>query len=343
MSSPARTLPSVNPERVRCAIFIRTDRLGETLLNLPAMAALRAALPRATLIALVHEQLVPIFSSIPWIHEAIAYRPGPRSHWWLRTLRLQRRLQALRCDLAIVSNPSKELHAAVWLARIPWRVGYYRKWGGLLTHRLEDRKALGERHEVEYNLDLVRTLGFPTELSSWKLPQWPQERTEMLAMLREQGIGPAEPFVAVHPWTSNSLKQWPAERYRALIQRIAHNPALRIVIIGGLEERRGVSDVVPADVPIVDAVGRLTLRQLAELLRMSRLLVSNDSGPVHVAAAVGTKVVALFGSAEPASGPHRWGPWGEDHVVIWKPSMAAITVEEVCATVQRALRMSPAA
>lgn len=329
--------PSMKENTLRSAVFIRTDRLGETVLNLPAMAALRHAAPHATLTVVVHEDLAPVFSAIPWINRTIAYRPEPHRPWWMRALRLQQQLRPLDCDVAIVSNPSKELHLAVWLARIPWRVGYRRKWGGLLTHGLEDRKALGERHEVEYNLDLVRALGFPTETVVCRLPEWPRERGEVLAALREQGIGASDAFLAVHPWTSNPLKQWPAERYRALIHRIVQDLGLRVVIIGGHAERAGAPEVLPAKLPVVDLVGRLTLPQLAELLRCSRALVSNDSGPVHVAAAVGTPTIALFGAQDPATGPRRWGPWGEGHLVIWKPSMDAISVDEVLTTVRRAL------
>ena len=332
------TTSFLDSERLHSVVFIRTDRLGETLLNLPAMAALRAALPHARLTVLVHEDLVPIFSAIPWIDQAIAYHPGPRSRWWIRALRLQRKLRSLQSDLAVVSNPSKELHLAVWLARIPWRVGYRRKWGGLLTHRLEDRKALGERHEVEYNLDLVRTLGLPTAATVSKLPQWSREHAEVIAKLQEQGVGAAEPFVAVHPWTSNPLKQWPAERYRLLIQRLAQELTLRVVIIGGPAERAGLPDVLPVKLPVIDLVGRLSLRQLVELLRCARALVSNDSGPVHVAAAAGTRTIVLFGTSDPASGPKRWGPWGEGHTVISKPSMDAITVDDVTHALRRLLQ-----
>src|SRR3989338_8003927 len=145
--------------RARRILFVRTDRLGETLPNLPAGAGLKHALPPAALTLLVQPTLQPLLSRIPAIDDVIPYPPLPAAPWWGRAFRLGRMLRPFRFDMALVSNPKKELHLAMRVAGIPCRVGYGRKWGWLLTHRLQDRKALGERHEVEYNLDLVRALG----------------------------------------------------------------------------------------------------------------------------------------------------------------------------------------
>ena len=323
---------------MRRAIFIRTDRLGETLLNLPAVAALQQALPNASVALLVNPELQPLFEGVPGLGPVLAAPPdqSPRA-WWVRAWRLGRLLRAGRFDAAVVSNPRKELHLAVWLARIPIRVGYGRKWGCLLTHPLPDRKALGERHEVEYNLDLVRALGFPTTARPWTFPAFSREQAELPPALGGQGLQLSGPFIAVHPWSSHALKEWPAERYQALIRRLANELAVRIVVVGGADARTRVSAVLPDPRAAVDAVGRLSLRQLAALLQCARLLISNDSGPVHLAAALATPTVALFGGTNPGTSPRRWGPWGGGHTVIWKPSIAAIGVEEVFEAVCRQL------
>jgi ADP-heptose:LPS heptosyltransferase len=224
------------------------------------------------------------------------------------------------------------------LAGIRWRVGYNRKWGRLLTHRLDDRKALGERHEVEYNLDLVRALGLPTQTPQWHLPRFSHEQAEVFQLLEQAGMKRSERFIAVHPWTSNPRKQWPPERYLALMRLIAERRSERIVVIGSPEERHRASALLPAGAPVVNLVGRLALKPLAALLQCARTLVSNDSGPVHLAAAVGTPTVVLFGTTDAATGPQRWGPWGNNHTVIWKPSMEAISVEEVFTALQDCLQ-----
>jgi lipopolysaccharide heptosyltransferase II len=313
---------------VRRILFLRTDRLGETLLNLPAIAALRQALPHASLTLAAHPELEPLMSSMPGIDRVLPYPPAPAAPWWLRARRFGRFLRRQRFDLAVVSNPKKELHLAVWLAGIPMRVGYARKWGWLLTHRLPDAKALGERHEVEYNLDLIRAVGIPVSVVRPEVPHFASEQVEVLQLIHQQGVKISEPFVVVHPWTSNPIKRWPLDRYRSLMQGIVERLHMNVVVVGGREERQRVADVLP-ELPVADLVGRLTLTQLAALLQRARAMISNDSGPMHLAAALGTPTIALFGTEDAAAGPRRWGPWGEGHVVIWRPSMEAIRVDDV--------------
>ena len=317
-------------------LFIRTDRLGETLLNLPAVAALQAALPGCSVTLLVHPDLEPLLSGAPGFG-VLSVPPGAGGPWWSRAWRLGRALSPRRFDAALISNPKQELHAAVWLAGIPVRVGYNRKWGCLLTHRLNDRKALGDRHEVESNLDLVRALGLPAQAFPWHFPPFSQEQAEVFRLPEWQGDQSSGPFIAVHPFSSNPVKRWPAERYRELFRRLAAQAGTRVVVVGGPEERGGVSAVLPPGTPAVNLVGRLTLRQLAARLQRAQLLISNDSGPVHLASAVGTRTVVLFGAAHPAAGPIRWGPWGSGHAVFAKPSLTDVTVDEVMEAIRRLL------
>ena len=243
-------------------------------------------------------------------------------------------LRQFRFDVALVSNPQQELHVAVWMARIPTRVGYDRKCGRLLTNRLNDRKALGGRHEVEYNLDLVRALGISVAIPEWHFPPLLPEQHAVMQLLKEQGISTSAAFIAVHPWTSNPMKQWPIERFQRLIERLVEQYGHQVVLVGGPEEHARAAAITWPSQGVANLVGCLTLRELAALFQRAQLVVSNDSGPVHLAAAVKAKTVVLFGTTNPATGPRRWGPWGEGHVVIWKDSMQAIGVDEVIEAVR---------
>ncbi|MBI4596998.1 MAG: glycosyltransferase family 9 protein [Candidatus Omnitrophica bacterium] len=329
---------------MRRILFIRTDRLGETVLNLPAVAALKVLEPESQVTWLADAALVPLLQLAQSVDEVLAVRADAGSGWWLQAAQVAAFLRPRRFDVAIVSNPAKAWHLAVWLAGIPIRVGYNRKWGGLLTHRLADRKSIGDRHEVEYNVELIRRLGgaqTSREAVSgevqWRQPRLDAERQALQPLLTRQGLQLAEPFIAIHPWTSNPVKQWPLDRCRALLQALGASPGPQLAVIGGPEQRRDAASVIPQGVAAADLVGRLTLPQLAAFLQQARLLVSNDSGPVHLAAAVNTKTIVLFGSSHSANGPRRWGPWGAGHTVITKPSMDLITVEEVVEAIRHHL------
>lgn len=314
------------PQRV---LWIRTDRLGETVLNLPAAAAMKAGRPGSSLTLLVQAPLAPLFRLVGGIDEVVAC--PEKGSWWIRAARLARWMRTERFDAVVVSNPKKEWHAAAWLAGVPVRVGYDRKWSWCLTHRVPDRKEVGGRHEVDWNVNLVRVLAVPSTAPAWPMFEFGTERDEVAHLLAAQGIGPAEFFVAVHPWTSNPAKRWPAVRFKKLLVEMARRfPQQAVVLIGGAEEVGGVPDVLPSrGGRIVNLVGRVSLPQLAALLGRARVLVSNDSGPVHLAAAVKTPTIVLFGSAHPATGPARWGPWGAGHTVICRPTMESIAFEDV--------------
>lgn len=322
---------------IRRILCVRTDRLGETILTLPAIFALARGLPAAEVTALVHPSLKPLLEAWPGFSGVLADDPDDSAPWWRRAMTLARRLRPQQHDLAVVFNPKKELHAAVRLAGIRERVGYARKWGWLLTKRVPDAKALGARHEVEYNLDLVRAAGVPAASPTWEPARLERERADVRGLLREQGIRDTDAFLVVHPWASTPRKQWALERYRALIAASAARPGLGVVVVGAAEERPRGQALVPAGAAVANLIGRLTLIQLAAVLKEARLLVGNDSGPMHLAAALGTRVVALFGTEDPAAGPVRWGPWGAGHQVISKPSMEAISVDEVWTAVGGAL------
>ena len=321
--------------RLERFLFVRTDRLGETLLTLPAISALKRILPKAHLTFLAHPDLVSLLARLPGIDAAIPYPPGARTGWIVRAVRTAGWLRSQRYHAALVANPMKELHLAVWLAGIPRRVGYDRKWGSLLTDRLSEEKALGERHEVEYNLDLVRTLGIPASLVPLRVPAFEAEQALVFQQLSQQGVKSAEPFLAVHPWSSNPIKLWPMDRYTALVRALLERFGCQVVLIGGREFQEPAARHFPPAPRLANVVGQLRLEELTGLLQRARALVSNDSGPMHLAALVGTPTVALFGTPDPATGPKRWGPWGDGHTVIWKSSMADIDLEDVLTALER--------
>lgn len=318
-------------------LFIRTDRLGETLLNIPAVQSLKQVCPAARLTWMVNPQLVELLEGLPGA-DAVVPETVDDKVFWRAAWDLSRQWRRELIDAVIVSNAKKVYHLAAYLGGIPVRIGYDRKWGFLLTHRLLDQKMMGSRHEVECNLDLLRPLGFSAvQAPLLSLPVRQQAHAAVLERLKAKGIDPSKTLVAIHPWTSNVRKQWAAEHFQALIKRLASSGTLAVAIIGGTEHAVASSAFKLAE-NVHDFVGSFSLPELAAFLQLTRVLVSNDSGPVHVAAAVGTSVVALFGTQEPATGPARWGPWGDKHAVIWKQSMDAITVDEVFEVAAKYLR-----
>jgi len=136
------------------------------------------------------------------------------------------------------------------------------------------------------------------------------------ANLEEHGVDFARPVVVVHPCASNPLKFWSASKYAALIREL-NMRGCQPVVIGTADEYTMISDLITASGAMaLNAAGMFTLEELAALLKIARLFIGNDSGPMHMAAALGTRVLAIFSKKEPGSHPVRWRPWGAGHAIF---------------------------
>ncbi len=289
-------------------LVIRNDRFGEFLLNIPALRALKERYPQVKLTLAVNSAVCELAGAVECVDAVVVWDE------------VKGNLRKYKFDLCVVLNPTKEAHWAVFWAGIPARVGYDRKWGILLTHKLKDTKYIGDRHEVDCNLELVGLLGAHTLDKTLKI--------KVDDNLFREFIG--QKIVAIHPFTSDSVKQWPAERFSGLAQRITREMKVKVVFVGRTEGRgQSPAGTVPSSDGIISMINKTSLVELAALLKRCSLLISGDSGPMHLAAAVGTPVIALFRNDLPGKTAKRWGPWGNGHLVIEKSNLNAITVDEV--------------
>jgi ADP-heptose:LPS heptosyltransferase len=294
---------------IKNILVIRNDRFGEFLLNIPAIRALKETYPQARVTLAVNPAVSKLAVAVECVDQVVAWdqvRKGLRKH---------------KFDICVVLNPTQEAHRSIFLAGIPVRVGYNRKWGFLLTHKLEDTKHLGNRHEVNCNLELVGLLGAKTQDLSLAI----KVDDSLYKYFFDQKI------VIIHPFTSDPVKQWPLERFGELAQRIRTELDLKVVMAGLSPSSLKVND------NIIDMINKTSLPELAALLKRGILVISGDSGPMHLAASVGTPVIALFRNDLPGKTAQRWGPWGKDHLVIEKSSLNDITVDEVFNKVKEAL------
>ncbi len=315
---------NTKPEGVKNILAVRSDRFGEFLLNIPALRALKETFRQAKLIVVVNPHVRELADSVPFIDETVAWEG--RKHSVVELWKLASLLRKRNIDIALMLNPSKEMNIITFLAGIPVRAGYRRKWGFLLTHRILDRKCLGDKHEVDYNLELVSLVGAMTKDKSLVLDL---KEIRITNLLEESGIKENDTLVALHPWTSDAVKQWPVACFAELAQKLSQKYPYKFLLIGGQEEVGKSRDFCALNSGLINFTGKLNLKECAVLLKKCRLLISNDSGPVHLSTAVGTPVVAIFRNDIPGKNPRRWGPWGEGNVVIAKGNLADISVDEV--------------
>jgi len=317
---------------IKNILAFRNDRFGEFLLTIPALRALKQAYSEAKLDLVVDKNVLPIAERIPFINRPIVWEN--RKHRLGEILKFSQALKGGRYDLSVAFNPSQEFNIITFLSGVTLRAGYDRKWGFLLNRKIKDTKEQGLRHEVDYNLELLRVAGIKADASDLQFPldikneDFPDNR------LAELGISDNN-FITIHPWSSNPEKELSTDTFRDLCARLLRETAHKIVLIGGREEALRSGELCRG-LAVIDLTGKTTLLELAGLLKRSRLSVTVDSGPMHLAAALGRPVVAIFRRNPPGVSARRWGPVGDTHIVIESDRVENIKVDEVLNGIRKA-------
>lgn len=313
---------------LRHLLVIRTDRMGDMILTSPLFTAIKQAYPDCRLTVLASAAGAPIARAHSAV-DAVEIDPIPaKGSSWRGTLSLARRLRALQCDAAVVVFSKHRLAVAAWWARIPVRIGPgQRGYSFLYTHPVrQDHRTPPIRHETSYCLDLLRPLGIDPDPAA--RPTWQVSGSDMATiekLLASQGITPAQAVATIHPGHGGSSFNWTAQQYAELADCLTRECGLAIAITGSADEVQLAADVCAAmSKPAISLAGQLSVAQLAALLARSALYVGSSTGPTHLAAAVGTPVVALY-SPLAESRPERWRPQVDACEVLIPP------VGQVCA------------
>jgi lipopolysaccharide heptosyltransferase II len=313
-------------------LITRTDRIGDMVLSTPVFSELRKKFPQGRLVCLTFLENRGIVQGNPFLDEVILYdKKGTERGWW-GNLKFAFRLRKMKFDAVVHLHATNRMHFVTWMAGIPVRIGWRRKWAWMLTHSLEDIKKEGLKHEAEYNFELLKFLGIecPQKLEAYyPLPE--RELISLNELLRHHRIAADKRWVIINPSASCPSKIWPVEKFGKLIDLLHKKYNLTFMTIGSRQDRKANEALArTTTVPVHDLSGRLTLPMLGWLLKKAALLVSNDSGPVHIAAAVGTPVVSIFGRKQPGLSPTRWRPLGENSRVVWKDVCCRICLAHRC-------------
>ena len=297
-------------------LVARTDKIGDLLLSLPVFQVLKESFPDARLTALVSPYAREIVQGHPAVDGVELLDEGEN------LVGLAGRLKVVNPDVFIALYPRPFQAWAAWLARIPVRIGSgYRWYSSLYNERIYVHRSACDRHEVEYNLDLVKPLGLDPAAPAIQFPLSGEERTSARDLLIEKGIRPGTRYVVVHPGHKGSALNWKPERYGEIIAHLSQQKNLRVLVTAGPDEAQLISQVtalhgsLPPEQKPVTLIGECGLRQLAAVYEGALCFLSGSTGTMHLAAAVGTPTVSLF-CPIPATTPVRWGPWGNESTVL---------------------------
>ncbi len=277
--------------------------IGDTILTMPALEGLRRLLPNARITLMVRDHLSALFRHAPWANEVLAL-PQARGTAQLREeVRLIRRIKGERYDLALILPRSPRAALPAFFAGIPYRVGYACNGRGvLLTHAPPETGQLLQCHQTDYYYHLVQFLGDCGARRRPRLHIGGDDDAWAESYCSEAGVTGEHALIALNPGsTYGPAKCWPSARYIELARRLLSFPRNRLLLVGGTDNAVLIEYMhLSLNRRALIAMGK-DLMRLAALLKRCDLLITNDTGPMHMAAAVETPVIALFGSTDPVT------------------------------------------
>jgi heptosyltransferase-2 len=326
---------------VRCPNWI-----GDAVMGSSTFQDLKTLFPSAKIIALAHTPIIELLQGVSGIDEYWAFS-RQKEYRRKEIGRIIQQLQDQKPDLGVLLTRSFSSAWMFWRGKIPLRLGY-RDHGRSCLINIPVQLPSFEQHDVLTYRDLLRPLGSLISPPAVSLHVTEEEHEEMRSFLRNQGVPEGRKILLLNPGAAyGSAKCWPKESFLRVAQEMAAKKKIVPIFIGSGESAAWISEML-INTSIHNFSGMTTLRQLMALISLSSCLVTNDSGPMHIAAALETPLLAIFGSTN----PFRTGPWKSGRVLYHQQPcspcylrtcpkdfqcMRAITPEEVIGNLQEML------
>ena len=322
---------SIEFEKINKVLISGTNWIGDVVMTFPAIAAVRETLPKARITVLVKPWVADLVRMHPAVDEVMVYeRPG-RHAGLGGLLALARELREKRFDAAILLQNAFEAAVIARLARIPVRAGYSTDARGLLlTHPVERTPQIKTVHQSLYYLEMLKSLGFRSSGSPLKLAATEKQRLSAEKLLGQFGIAGRRPVVGMAPGAAyGPAKRWFPERFAAVADRLAGRFSCPVLLFGSDGDRASTEAVQSAaKSALIDIAGKTNLGDAIALIARCDLFITNDSGLMHVAGALGVPTVAIFGSTN----PQTTYPLGDRTLLIRRPVDCSPCLKKDCPT-----------
>lgn len=326
-----------------CRILVRaTNWIGDAVMNTPALAAIRATFPRAEIVLVANPIVADLFMHHPCCDRVLVFDKKRKDKGIVGLMRFSAQLRKERFDIAILLQKAIEAAIMARLARIPVIIGYKTDGRGfLLSHSMIFDKNIQDQHHVYHYLHLLKLLGINGNNYQQVLHITPAETAWATTLLA------TKKWVAINPGAAyGSAKRWLPERFAEVGDLVAERYGLKVILIGGpVETDIGAEIEQLMSVKPLNLIGKTTVREMMALVSLVRLMVTNDSGPMHIAAALKRPIVAVFGPTD-----HKTThPYGTVHRIVRKEfscapcllrecpidhrCMVAVTVQDVMAAI----------
>jgi heptosyltransferase-2 len=295
----------LQPDHIHRVVVRLPNWLGDVVMAVPALRELRRVLPDAHLAVVSRPGTADIFIDADYVDEILTYDRAGLTSAWNQAGEWRRR----KFDLAVLFQNAFEAAAIAFLSRVPARIAYAtERRGVLLTHPLPAPDWKNEKHESFYYLNIVteleRLLYGTSSIDSaeprFDLRVSEDRKRKAFDLLREQGARANAPLALLCPGSVNSrAKRWPAERYATLADRLVESGA-NVALIGSPGESDVTQEVCKrAQHQLAELTGKTTIAEVTALISIADVLITNDTGPAHIGAALNTPTIVVFGPTNP--------------------------------------------
>lgn len=301
------------PEKI---LIVRTDRIGDVVLSLPMAELVKKKYPVCKVAYFIRNYTGPLLDGNPFIDEVVIAEESDGKILFLKNLK---KIKAANIDTCIIVNPNFQISLMLFLSGIRNRIGTgYRWYSFLFNQKVFEHRKYADKHELEYNVNLLGKIGidnkgFFKEID-FHLKVDEKSSEKINSILSEKGFSLANKIVIVHPGSGGSSVDLPKKRLIELTRLLSKIKNVTIVITGSKHEVE-LSKEFEIGENVVNLAGKLDLSLLKALINKANIFISNSTGPIHIAAALGVHVVGFFPKILSCS-QKRWGPYTKKRTIF---------------------------
>jgi len=330
-------------------LLVRTDRIGDVVLSLPLAEVIKKEFPECRVTFLVKHYTLDLVKNHPFIDEVLILDESDNTPTIFSNVK---KIKSKNFDSCIVVYPTFRIAFILFLTRIKNRIGTgYRSYSFLFTKKIYEHRKYAGRHELQYNLNLLKVFGIDKQLNlgeaDFNISISDDGKKKVEQFFLENKINTSKPIVIVHPGSGGSAVDLPISKMIELVQKLSSLDTT--VMITGSDSEKEICESLVSGENILNVAGKFSLSSLIALISRSSIFVSNSTGPLHIAAALKKYVVGFYPKINACS-VRRWGPFTENKI-IFEPTinckncsrkqceelncMDSISVDEVFANIKK--------
>lgn len=304
---------------VKNILIVRTDRIGDVVLSLPLAGIIKKYYPKSKISFLVRNYTKDIVLSHSYIDEVLILNKSEDKIDFIENIK---KISAKKFDTCIIVNPTFSVALILYFSGIKNRIGTgYRWYSFLFNKRVFEHRKFAEKHELEFNLSMLKMIGINEEINEknvkYDLSVDNKALIKVDEILLAEKVELKKPLIIIHPGSGGSSIDLPMSKYIQLVKKL-DNDGYQIIITGSKSEYELCNNLILSE-RIKNLAGKLNLKELMALISRATLFISNSTGPIHIAAALGKHIIGFYPKIISCS-KERWAPY-TDKKIIYVPEI----------------------